>query len=154
MLYNRVMKEQRIERIAEQLAALTEKISKNAKKSSKYGTDTELYRIEIHLIQVIGNNPGMHLIDIANIFNLTKGAISQTLKRLEKKGMIYKQVYESNRTKILIYLTEKGKIAHKTHIDGHREKDKALYEFFEKLSDNQVDIITKFLDLMKEMTEH
>ncbi len=139
------------DRISDQLSALIEKAGKNAKKSFKYGTDFDLYRSEIHVIHIIGNHPGIHVMHIAELFGVTKGAISQVLKKLQSKGFITKEIDESNQTRILVYLTEKGRTAYETHIENHKKTDGELFEFFNNLDEEQLKLINKFLDLMDDM---
>ncbi|MCD2348038.1 MarR family transcriptional regulator [Clostridium guangxiense] len=83
--------------------------------------------------------------------NITRGAVSQTIKRLEAKGFICKEACEDNSCKLFIKLTEKGEIAYSNHKKYHEEyehkiaeilKDsttedrKFLYEFFRRFKAN------------------
>lgn len=52
----------------------------------QFGTGRDLSHTEIHLIEIIGDNKDLGVTDIARLIGVTKGAVSQTLKRLEKKG--------------------------------------------------------------------
>ena len=55
--------------------------------------------------------------DLCEIQQLTSGRIASTLKNLEKKAYIKRIIAEDDRRKIIIKLTEKGKIVAKGIID-------------------------------------
>lgn len=52
--------------------------------------EVKLYPSEIHLMKMVDHNPGFNATDIAKLLGVTKAAISQTVFRLEKKGIIAK----------------------------------------------------------------
>jgi DNA-binding MarR family transcriptional regulator len=47
-----------------------------------------LYHSERHMIDNIGANPEMNITEFAESLGVTKGAISQVVSKLEKKGMV------------------------------------------------------------------
>ena len=54
------------------------------------------------------DNPGYTVSDLAKWWGCTKSAVSQTIKRLEARGLVYK-VRDENNAKILhLYPTEEG----------------------------------------------
>ncbi|MEF2231483.1 MAG: MarR family transcriptional regulator [Pseudodesulfovibrio sp.] len=91
------------------------------KKTHTYGTDQELYEAEIHLIVAIKDNPGLHVAGLAQKFGVTKGAVSQLVQKLAKKGMISRQVAPDNQSRILLSLTGKGSVAYAGHAAVHAE---------------------------------
>ena len=48
--------------------------------TNDFGTGVPLYRAEIHTIQSIGQNPGINMTEMARLMNVTKGAVSQTVR--------------------------------------------------------------------------
>ncbi len=62
------------------------------KKPRDFGTGEKLYSAEIHMIEAIGEseneNQKVSVTDIADYFGITKGAVSQTLKKLESKEFV------------------------------------------------------------------
>lgn len=82
-----------------------------SKEISTFGTDTVLYGAEIGMIDLVRANPGISVTDLADRLVVTKGAVSQLLKRLEKKGMIIKNVDLGNRSRLNVSLSEKGEVA-------------------------------------------
>jgi DNA-binding MarR family transcriptional regulator len=62
---------------------LAQKIEKSPR---KFGTNKNLSHSEIHLVEIIGDNEDLGVTDIGKLLDITKGAVSQGLKKLEKKG--------------------------------------------------------------------
>jgi DNA-binding MarR family transcriptional regulator len=52
--------------------------------------EVKLYPSEIHLMKMVDHNPAFNATNIAKLLGVTKAAISQTLLRLEKKGIVAK----------------------------------------------------------------
>lgn len=53
-----------------------------------YGTGRCVTMREVHLLTAIEENPGTTVTELAEIWNRTKGAICQTVTRLEKAGYV------------------------------------------------------------------
>jgi DNA-binding MarR family transcriptional regulator len=96
----------------------------------KFGTDMPLTSSEIHLLELIGDNEGLSVTDIARLQGVTKGAISQNLKRLKAKGFTVSQPDSKNIFRSLILLTNKGKIAYYAHKHWHETMDGGFQEYF------------------------
>lgn len=74
--------------------------------------------VEIHLLTIITDNPGITVSELSKRWGTTKGAISQNIKKLEKKELIERKKNSDNAKRILIYATEKGErlsTAHKSY---------------------------------------
>ncbi len=81
------------------------------RKKRYYGTDVAIYIAEIHMLTAIGENEGIHMASLAEYMGVTKGFVSETIAKLKKKGLVIKERDVNNQTKILVKLTEKGKLA-------------------------------------------
>lgn len=90
------------------------------KEPRDYGTGQLVTMTEVHTLTLIEDNPGYTVSDLAKWWGCTKSAVSQTIKRLEARGLVYK-VRDENNAKILhLYPTEEGvrlSTAHK-HFDN------------------------------------
>jgi DNA-binding MarR family transcriptional regulator len=51
-----------------------------------------LYPSEFHVIEIVGKYPEKNLTAIASHLGVTKGAVSQMVRKLEKKGSLKKSV--------------------------------------------------------------
>ena len=125
----------------------------NEKKPRDYGIGDMLYPSEVHMIMVIGDNENMHVSELARIAGVTKGAVSQMISKLDKKGLIRKVKDSQNKSKILIALTNKGKIAYYKHAQVHEEMDKELFDYLDGLDDKQFMILSEFIDGFEKMVE-
>lgn len=110
-----------------------------------YGTGIMLTGVEIHLIELIGDNEKPSVTDLARLFGVTKGAISQRLKQLEQKGFVYKNADPANLSRYIITLTSKGKAAFFAHKHWHETMDGGFKEYLYTLDPEKVQIIDEFL---------
>ena len=90
---------------------------------SKFGTDVDIHLAEIHTIMAIHNNPGIHVGGLAECLGVTKGSVSELLRRLERKGLAYKAKDPLKMTRLNVFLTDKGNIAHEHHMCFHSQLD-------------------------------
>lgn len=139
--------------IIEKYMLLVEKISSTSKRFKSFGTDVDIYRTEIHIIQLIGDRSELHISEIARLIGVTKGTISQIVKRLETKGLVKKTIDLSNNTKQLTSLTPKGVVAYKAHVDYHNYKHAEMEHFLSTLNDENLNTLKTFLNKAYEMIE-
>lgn len=86
--------------------------------SKDYGTGDRLNMIEAHLLTNIEENPGITGTELAKMWNRTKGAISQQIKKLIARGFVYGEKQPNNAKNIGLYVTSKGmeiSLNHKLH---------------------------------------
>jgi len=81
----------------------------------KYGTEDELYMIEVHTLNLIGDQVKTTTSEIAEIKNCTKSAVSQMVDKLIKKDLVFKYRNPDNYRELIIELTPKGKIVYEYH---------------------------------------
>jgi DNA-binding MarR family transcriptional regulator len=94
------------------------------KKPKDYGTGDLLYIAEIHTITMVGKNNEINMTQLAEIMGVSKGAISQTIRKLVSKDFIIKS-NDTNRKEINLKLSEKGRIVYK----GQESFQKELFDF-------------------------
>ena len=111
----------------------------------KYGTDIMLTGVEIHLIELVGDHENPSVTDIARLFGVTKGAVSQRLKRLEQKGVIQKRVDPANSSRSMISLTSKGKVAYFAHKHWHETMDGGFKDYLHGLGPEKIAVIEEFI---------
>lgn len=83
-----------------------------------YGTGDMLNMVEAHLLTYIEEHPGITGSELAKLWNRTKGAISQQVKKLVDRGFVVRSKQPGNDKNILLHVTEKGRsisLAHKMH---------------------------------------
>jgi DNA-binding MarR family transcriptional regulator len=78
------------------------------RKPQDYGTGDLLYFTELHTITVVARNDEVNMTQLAEIMGVTKGAISQTIRKLVHKNLIVKTNI-NNRKEVNLKLSGKGK---------------------------------------------
>ncbi|MCH6264941.1 MULTISPECIES: MarR family winged helix-turn-helix transcriptional regulator [Neobacillus] len=116
-------KEEIIYELMESVYDLSRQISSYESIPRKYGTEDELYMVEAHTINLIGNKTQTTASELANLTKKTKGAISQMVNKLIKKGLVLKSKNPIDKREYILELTEKGKMVY----DFHYQLDKAEY---------------------------
>jgi DNA-binding MarR family transcriptional regulator len=91
----------------------------------EYGRTT-LYRAEVHILEIIGKKSGITASDIVNDMEITKGAISQIISKLFKKGLLQKSFKADNKKIQELYLTKKGAEVLSYHDEHEKELIKKL----------------------------
>lgn len=119
------------------------------KKPRDYGTGEKLYSSEIHLIEAIGVSGELSVTDAADYFGITKGAVSQTLKKIENKGLVKKEKDPANSSRYVLGLTTKGKAAFYSHMHWHEKIDGGFREAFFGFEVEQLEFIHDFLKLFE-----
>lgn len=83
-----------------------------------------MYQAESQFIRQIGLNPGITITELAAIFDKTKSACSQLMRRMKEKGWIYQERNKENNREFRLFLTEAGQ---KIYVN-HREFEDACYQ--------------------------
>ena len=78
--------------------------------------------------------------------SVTRGAIQQTVGRLVKKRLVEKFMDESDRKKVYLELTAKGKAAFEGHEEYHAEESSRIEKLFEGLRPEGVALLKGLLD--------
>jgi len=117
------------------------------KQPRQYGTEELLTSSEIHLIEVIGDHEGLFgVTDLARRANVTKGAVSQSLKRLEAKGLTDKGVDPRNSSRSIVNLTSKGKAAYYAHKHWHEKMDGGYLAYVNDLEEGKLEFLMDFMN--------
>lgn len=119
-------------------------------KPRSFGTETDLSGSEIHLIEVVGQNEGLSVTDLAKRLGITKGAVSQTLKKLEVKDLVVKEVDPTNTSRITVSLSTKGKVAYYSHLQWHEAVDGGFRDYFVHLPEDKIRFLEEFLSILEQ----
>ena len=105
---------------------------------------------EIHLTEIIGDNEGLSVTGLAKLLGVTKGAVSQNLKKLEKKGLTTKEEDPENLSRSTVRLTSKGKAAYYAHRNWHETMDGGYKSFYDKMKDEQIIFLLEYLTIVED----
>ncbi len=95
------------------------------------------------------SNNNIDIADIKEYLSISKGAVSQKLSSLEKKGYIQRTINENNRRNLIITLTPKGKTLMKNHYSKFSNK---LEKIVNRLGQDNVREIIQLVNKMTEIT--
>ena len=110
------------------LLSLVNQFYKLERQCRNFGTDVEIHLAEIQMIMTIHNAQGIHVNGLAEKLGITKGSVSEMLRKLERKGLVRKEKDPLKMTRLNIYLTDKGLLAHQNHICLHQKLDNLVLE--------------------------
>ena len=141
------MNESNAHRITKQFYRLVKLANQLEKTPRRFGTEEPLSGAEIHLIELIGDHDErLGVTDLSRLLGITKGAVSQNLKRFEIKGLISKNVDPQNLSRLNVRLTFKGKTAYFAHKHWHETMDGGFKAYFLGLNHEKLDFLIEFMD--------
>jgi len=109
------------------------------KKPVDIGHGVLLYPSEFHVIEIVEKHPEKNLTAIASHLGVTKGAISQMVRKLEKKELVKKVGIPGNKKNIMLELTDFGREAFEWHKSLHEFMETGLRKELEQMSDSEIE---------------
>ncbi|MFH2063940.1 MAG: MarR family transcriptional regulator [Pseudomonadota bacterium] len=132
---------------------LMNKLNELEKSAYDFGVEEKLYPSEIHTIEAIGNNSGINVTELAKNLCITKGAVSQMIGKLHKRGFINRVRSMDNDKEVLLILTDKGKKA----FEGHERFHNGMYTDFagllKTIPNEQIDFLKTVLEAAESYIE-
>ncbi len=142
--YNRTMSSQS-PKIAVQIRRVINRAMLLEKRSTLNHEALRLYPSEIHLLQVINEGTDMSAGEMARKLGISNGAVSQTLNRLEIKGVIKKTKDPALKNRLSATLTEVGQTAIRQFEQGQEATMKAFSSYLSGLSEGERKVIEGLL---------
>ncbi len=122
--------ENELQSLIDQFLKILNLYSVISRKPKDYGTGDLLYFTEVLTISAVGKNKAINMTQLAEIMGVTKGAISQTIRKLVSKNFILKTNIR-NMKEINLKLSEKGYIV----CDGLKTLNQEIFAFAGSLYD-------------------
>lgn len=91
-----------------------------------FGQAGPLTPSEIHTIDAIGCEEGILMSELAARLGVTKGAVTQIVKRLEHKDIVRRSPHPDDSRSVIVSLSEKGESAFQAHGEVH-------FDFYKQL---------------------
>ena len=127
-----------------QLEAFVDKILNLEKRQLHEVDGQKLYPSEIHLLLLIDAQSQLNATGLAERLGLTKGAISQTLTRLEKKGVLIKSRDPASKNELILEFTGAGRKVLR-HFRGVQAAVRKRYdEIFAAFDEDEREVIGRF----------
>jgi len=137
-----VKKERISAEVAERFDRVVYKFNVFQKSPIDFGTGEPLYIHETHTLTAIGKNPGINVTDLAKELCVTKGAVSQVIGKLEKRGYLRKRKDFNDGKRVLLELEEKGNMV----VEGHDRFHGEIYsKYLDDVSYGQFTVFKKIL---------
>ena len=89
--------------------------------SLSFGTGVLMHTKEIHTVQAIGRRSGINVTKLAEQAGVTKGAVSQTINKLVRKGLVRKTHAPGNEKEVILELTDLGWVGFQNHEKFHMD---------------------------------
>lgn len=107
--------------------------------------------LDAHLLALMSNNPYKKVSELAELFGVTKGAISQQIKKMEKRELLKRVRHNDNFREVYIELTENGKKAVKAHTKFHDIIFSEFVSGLENLNEEKKAFINTVLENLTEL---
>ncbi|WP_340818118.1 MarR family transcriptional regulator [Methanolobus sp. WCC4] len=140
--------------IVDGLVRLINKAVSIEKEPVDIGHGIILHSSEVHLIDMAGRYSHESVSQLACRLGITKGAVSQTAKKLEDKGYIRKEKMPDNKKTVVLSLTEMGQEAFEWHKAYHEAVNAKLCAEIEKMSLEEKDKLNRIFISFEEMMDN
>lgn len=105
----------------------------------------KLHPSEIHLLLFLHARPESNATDIVRRFSVTKGAVSQTLSRLERKGVLIKGRNPGSQTELDLSLTKIGERLTARAVEMKAEAERHYDQQLSELDEPGREAVMRFL---------
>jgi len=119
----------------------------------QYGTEDMLYMVEAHTVRMIGREPKITITEIANQTRKTKSAVSQMIDKLSGKGILEKIKDPEDNRRMILKLTDKGKIIYEFHEALDKENYKKVLDKMEGVNVSDMKAGSKVIEQILEKTK-
>lgn len=141
------------EMVIDHLGRIINQILSLKKRSFFQFEGVEFYPSEVHLLLVIKEKSATNATKMAGELGITKGAVSQTLSRLEKKGVLTKTKDPYKKNELTINFTSFGAAAFKYYNTRITKLNKKHDRYLNSFSDKEKVVIERFLTHVEKMIE-
>ena len=125
------------------------KISDIDKKSECELNNESYVNAEMRVVKLIKEHEGVHVTRLAEMLGVTKGAVSQTALKLEKRGILTKEKDPDNQSRLMLTLTPKGEKLYYVHEAFHKELDDLISETLSGATEENRIFLKSFLDTLE-----
>ena len=132
--------------IIDQFIRILNKAAAIEKEPVDIGDGILLHASEVHLIEFCARFPDESMTRLSGRLGITKGAVSQTAYRLEKKGYLIRTRQQGDKKTIYLRLTGKGEEAYEWHRAYHERVNSDLEEMLSSLEASDRANIMRVLD--------
>ena len=101
---------------------------------------------EVHLIDLIGRNQPMNLVKLSELLEVSRSAITQSVRRLTKKDLVTFEFAQDNEKNKYLILSKKGVEVFNIHKEQQEHIEKAIFSVLRNYSDEDLQMVMKLMD--------
>ncbi len=120
-------------------------------KPRRYAEADDLYMREVHFVVAVGPGRSPSMSEMAQQLNVTQGAVTQMVTRLEKKGYLSRAKDARDKRVTTVTLTPKGEELCARHILYDRRQYTAAGETLSEFSDADLERLIHYEQLVREI---
>lgn len=113
-----------------------------------YGDGTPLYHAEVSLLDIIHRHPDHSAAQLAETLGITRGALTQTAKKLMEKGLITQYHLPNNRKTKYHQLTDAGEAVRQGHAQFHEEANTRMRAYLCTRSAAEKQVLMDFFKVL------
>jgi DNA-binding MarR family transcriptional regulator len=132
------------------LGAVLTKFARIERRPVDFGLGVTLYPAEVHMLSALDLPGGAGVTGLAASCGVTKGAVSQMVKRLAAKGLVAR---EGDEARGRVVLTPLGAAVNQAHFEFHKTHDKDFLDYLRGLSDRDFTVCQEMCRRMKAWME-
>lgn len=123
-----------------------------------YGNGELYSMVEMHILAIVCTDPGITVGEVAHAWGCTKGAASQNITKLEKKGLLVRTKLLNNAKEVHIYPTKAGEGLTALHREYDRQHEESTGQrLLAKCTMDELETFNKvmrvYADVLKEDAE-
>ena len=116
-------------------------------------TGARLHSSEIHAVLAIARDPSTNATQLAEQLGVTKGAISQTLARLQQKEVVRTEKIPQTKNELRIVFTPHGRRIVENLQQWVEQRHASLFDFLGELQEGELETIDRFLAAVEDVVE-
>lgn len=113
-------------------------------KPRKYAPDDNLYMREVHFVVAVGPDRSPTMSEMARSLNVTQGAVTQMVSRLEKKGYVVRSKSEGDKRMTTVSLTDRGRQLYENHLIYDQKKFAFSSEYLGEYGDEELEQLIEY----------
>ena len=101
---------------------------------------------EVHLIDLIGRNQPVNLVKLSELLEVSRSAITQSVRRLTKKDLVTFEFAQDNEKNKYLILSKKGVEVFNIHKEQQEHIEKTIFSVLRNYSDEDLQMVMKLMD--------
>jgi len=116
------------------------------KNQHKISIDKSITLNEVHLIVVIGKNQPLNLVKLSELLEVSRSAITQSVRRLIQKNLVFFDFDSNNGKNKYLRLSEKGIEVFKIHKEQQAYIEESVFSVLNNYSEEELQTVVKLMD--------